>query len=73
MVQLIRTGWLQQSHHEGTTMLERALPIPKIALGKDLRTRERRNARAFGQSFRNRIKRLLRGLVDFFANAGPLS
>jgi hypothetical protein len=64
---------VQQSRHRGTTMLERALPIPKIALGRDPGTPERTNAREFARSFWGRIKQLLRGLADFFASAGPLS
>ncbi len=59
-------------------MLERALPIPQIALGERLRTRGRRPAREFvrgfwNRGFRNRAKQLLRALVDFFADGGPLS
>jgi hypothetical protein len=48
-------------------MLERALPIPQIALGEDLRTRERT------QAFWDRVKEALRALVDFFASGGPMS
>jgi hypothetical protein len=54
-------------------MLERALASPQIAVGKDLRTRERTNARDLVQGFWDRIKQLLRALVDFFAHGGPLS
>ena len=54
-------------------MLERALPIPPIALGEHLGTRERTPAREFVQGFWNRAKQLSRALVDFFANGGPLS
>jgi len=54
-------------------MLERALPIRQIAVGEDLRTRERTNAREFAQAFWHRVKQLLRALVDFFASGGPLS
>jgi hypothetical protein len=54
-------------------MLERALPIPKIALGEDSRTRERTSAREFAQALWDRIKQALRALVDFFASGGPMS
>jgi hypothetical protein len=54
-------------------MLERALPIPQIALGEDSRTRERTNARELGQAFWDRVKQALRALVDFFASGGPMS
>jgi len=54
-------------------MLERALPIPEIALGEDLRTRGRTITRKRVQGIWDRIKEPLRALVDFFANGGPLS
>jgi hypothetical protein len=54
-------------------MLERALPIPQIALGEDLKTREHTNAREFAQAFWDRLKQALRALVDFFASGGPMS
>ena len=54
-------------------MIERALPIPLFAVGEDLRTRERINARDLVRGFCNRIKQLLRALINFFASGGPLS
>ena len=54
-------------------MLERVLPIPQIALGEDLRTRERTDARGLAEAFWNRVKQALRALVDFFTGGGPLS
>jgi hypothetical protein len=61
------------SHRRGTTVLERALPIPQIAVGEDVRTRERINARDLIRGFWDRIKQLLRALINFFASGGPLS
>ena len=54
-------------------MLERALPIPQIVVGEHVRTRQRTNARELVQGLWDRLKQLLRALVDFFANGGPLS
>jgi hypothetical protein len=64
---------VQQNHHGGTTMLERTLPIPQIALGENFRTRRQTNAREFVQGLWDRIKQLMCALVDFFASSGPLS
>ena len=64
---------MPDSHRGGTTVLERALPIPQIAVGEDLRTRERTNTRDLIRGFWDRIKQLLRAPIDFFASAGPLS
>jgi hypothetical protein len=54
-------------------MLERTLPIPRIALGEDLSTREPLNARELMRELWGRVKQLLRALLDFFAGGGPLS
>jgi hypothetical protein len=67
-----RKGWCRTGCG-GTTVIERALPIPLFAVGEDLRTRERINARDLVRGFCNRIKQLLRALINFFASGGPLS
>jgi hypothetical protein len=54
-------------------MLGRALPVPQIALGEDPRTRAPSNTREFIRELWDRVKQLLRALVDFFADGGPLS
>jgi hypothetical protein len=52
-------------------MLERVLSIPRI--GEELETREPSQAREFIRQTWERVKGLLRALVDFFAGGGPLS
>jgi hypothetical protein len=54
-------------------MLERTLPVPQIALGEDLSTREPSSARELVRELWARVRRLLRALLDFFAGGGPLS
>jgi hypothetical protein len=63
----------QNSHLGGITMFERALPIPQFSSLADVETRNRVVALDFIRSVRDRVRRLLRALVDFFANGGPLS
>jgi hypothetical protein len=54
-------------------MLGRTRPVAQLALGEDLGTREPSNAREVVRELWNRVKQLLRALVDFFADGGPLS
>jgi hypothetical protein len=54
-------------------MLERALPIPQLALDQDFKTRGRADARDLIRGLWDRAKQLLRALVDFFASGGPMS
>jgi hypothetical protein len=66
----------QNSHLGGITMFERALPIPQVSTRlsvADVETRHGADALEFIRSVRDRVKQLLRALVDFFANGGPLS
>jgi hypothetical protein len=68
-----RARWRRAAADGGSTMLERVLPIPGISAGKELGTREPSQAREFIGKTWERVKGLLRALVDFFAGGGPLS
>ena len=54
-------------------MLERVLSIPRMSASEELETREPSQARELVRETWERVKRLLRALVDFFAGSGPLS